>query len=101
MRRPSLHQFLALLGVLSLGACHGETLQDWKTPETIHSAFAFKRDTLAFANETVSEYNIPPSKSAPRRRPEANSDYTLRCFVMIRSARRSSSMPASTRHSTW
>ncbi|HTF35436.1 MAG TPA: hypothetical protein VK714_17255 [Myxococcota bacterium] len=29
----------------------------------------------------------PLSKSAPRRRHEANSDYTLRCFVMTRSAR--------------
>lgn len=87
MRRPPLHPLLALLGVLSLGACHGETLQDWKTPETIHSAFDFKRDTFAFANETVFEYKIPPSKSPPRRRHEANSDYTLRCFVMTRSAR--------------
>ena len=79
---------LALLGALGLGACQGETPRDWKTPETLQSSFVFQRDTFAFANETVFEYNIPSSKGGPRRRAhEANSDYTLHCFVMARSAR--------------
>jgi hypothetical protein len=79
---------LALVGALGLGACHGEALRDWKTPETLQSSFSFPRDTFTFANETVFEYNIPNSKGGPRRSAhEANSDYTLHCFVMARSAR--------------
>ena len=87
MLNPSLSTLFVLLGALSLGACQGEVLRDRKTPETIHSSFEFKRDTFAFANETVFEYNIPSSKGAPPPRREANSDYTLRCFVIARSAR--------------
>jgi hypothetical protein len=84
MLRPCL---LRLLGALVLGACHGEAPREVQAPETIRSTFDFQRDTFAFANETVFEYNIPSSKGAPRRRHEANSDYTLHCFVMARSAR--------------
>jgi len=82
--RP-LPRLLGLLA-LALGACQGQTLQNWKTPKHIHSAFDFRSDTFAFANETVFVYNIP-SKGPPRPKHEANSDYTLRCFAMTRSAR--------------
>ena len=80
-------RFLGLLGVLGFGACHGEALRELQAPESIRSTFDFPRDTFAFANETVFEYNIPSSKGAPRRRHEVTSDYTLHCFVMARSAR--------------
>jgi hypothetical protein len=79
---------LALVGALVLGACHGETPRDPRTPETLRSGFSFQHDTFAFANETVFEYQIPSSKPAPKRSAsEANAEYTLRCFVMARSAR--------------
>jgi hypothetical protein len=87
MRRLSILRLLGLLGALGLGACHGEALPERQPPEAIRSSFDFQRDTFAFANETVFEYNIPPSKGAPKPRHEANSDYTLHCFVMARSAR--------------
>jgi len=80
-------RLLGLLGPLGLGACQGEALREVQAPETIRSTFDFSRDTFAFANETVFEYNIASPKGAPRRRHEANSDYTLHCFVMARSAR--------------
>jgi hypothetical protein len=86
MRCLPLSRLLGLLGALALGACQGKALQTWKTPGHIHSAFDFRSDTFAFPNETVFEYNIP-SKSPPRPRIQANPDYTLRCFVMTRSAR--------------
>jgi hypothetical protein len=87
MRRSSLLGLLSAFGALFLGACYGKTLREWKAPEIIHADFKFRRDTFAFANETVFEYDIPSSRSAPRRRHEANSDYTLHCFVMARSVR--------------
>ncbi len=92
MRRPSLHPLLALLGVLSLGACHGETLQDWKTPETIHSAFDFKRDTFAFANETVFEYKFPPLEE--RAEAETRGQLGLHPALLRDDPLRSSVLPA-------
>jgi len=85
MRSLPLPRLLGLLSALALGACQGKTLQTWKAPEHVHSGFDFRSDTFAFPNETVFEYNIP--KGPPRPKREASSDYTLRRFVMTRSAR--------------
>jgi hypothetical protein len=51
--------------------------------------FEFERDTFAFANELVCEYVFDPAGGRGRmvlRRPRPN--YTLRCFVLVRAARR-------------
>lgn len=87
MWRPSFVRLLVLLGVLGLHACQGEALRDRNTHEMIRSTFDFQRDSFAFANETVFEYNIPSPRGGLRPRHEGNSDYTLHCFVMARSAR--------------
>jgi hypothetical protein len=87
MRGTSL-RLLALLCAFSLGACGGEAPRERRTPETFRSSFNFQHDTFAFANETVFTYDIPASKPAPKSpAAEADTDYTLHCFVMARSAR--------------
>lgn len=50
--------------------------------------FEFERDTFAFANELVCEYVFDSPDGRPRmvsRRPRPS--YTLRCFVLVRTAR--------------
>jgi hypothetical protein len=50
--------------------------------------FRFDQDTLAFANELVWEYRFDPStRTMTPIRNERFSDYTHRCFVVVRSAR--------------
>ena len=51
-------------------------------------SFLFDQDTMAFANELVWEYRFDPStRTMIARRNERGSNYTLRCFVLVRSAR--------------
>jgi hypothetical protein len=50
--------------------------------------FEFERDTFAFANELICEYEFDPASGRPRmvaRQPRP--DYALRCFVLVRAAR--------------
>lgn len=50
--------------------------------------FDFQRDTFAFANETKWSYSVDPATGRQVSTPRVpEPDYTLHCFVMVRSAR--------------
>jgi hypothetical protein len=49
--------------------------------------FEFARDTFAFTNELLWEYQFDPATGKTTvRRPQPRPDYALRCFVLTRAA---------------
>lgn len=55
---------------------------------TAGRSFVFERDTFAFANELVWQYQLDPATGAMNiSRRSAPPTYSHRCFVMVRSAR--------------
>lgn len=58
------------------------------TSQCFERTFLFERDTFAFANDLVWQYRFDPDTAAMNHTPsDAPSDYTHRCFVMVRAAR--------------
>jgi hypothetical protein len=56
--------------------------------EPCHCSFQFERDTFAYPNELVWEYEFEPKTGAMiSRRNDPPRTYTHRCFVMVRSVR--------------
>lgn len=57
-------------------------------PATPLRRFEFERDTFAFANELVWEYQLDAAtQTMTSRKNDPVPDYTHRCFVLVRSAR--------------
>src|SRR2546430_11716 len=75
-----------LLGLVSLALSSCATTRPPSASPT--RPFQFARDTFAYANELVWEYDVnPASRKTGVHRREPKPDYSLHCFVVARSAR--------------